>query len=126
MVAISNDTFLSSLGVNTHVSQGYNPTPMFCPSKYLGVRNIRDSERNLPGLILLHEQTGIRVDLLGDDVNGLTAAAKTLAKAGALLSVEGPNEPNNFPISYNGQRTGRNHRRVGFQSPSFRKISTAR
>lgn len=106
VVAISSDTFLSSLGVNTHVSQGYNPGSYVLPLRYLGVRNIRDSERKLPGLILLHEQTGIRVDLLGDDVSGLTSAAKTLAKAGALLSVEGPNEPNNFPISYNGQRAG--------------------
>jgi hypothetical protein len=55
---------------------------------------------------MLHQQTGVRIDLLGADVNDLTIAAKTLAKAGALLSIEGPNEPNNFPITYNGQQGG--------------------
>jgi hypothetical protein len=106
VVAVGSNVFLSSLGVNTHVSQGYNPGSYILPLRYLGVRNIRDSERNVPGLLLVHQQTGVLVDLLGDDVIGLTAAAKTLAKAGALLSIEGPNEPNNFPISYNGQKTG--------------------
>jgi hypothetical protein len=55
---------------------------------------------------MLHEQAGIRVDLLGADVVGLIAAAKILAKADALLSIEGPNEPNNFPITYAGQNGG--------------------
>lgn len=106
VLALSTEAFLSSLGVNTHVSQGYNPGSYVLPLRYLGVRNIRDSERNLPGLILLHQQAGVRVDLLGDDVVGLVAAAKTLARAGALLSVEGPNEPNNFLITHNGKRGG--------------------
>jgi hypothetical protein len=106
VVAASNDTFLGSLGVNTHVSQGYNPGSYVLPLRYLGVRNVRDSERNLPGLIMLHQQAGVRVDLLGDDVSGLVTAAKTLAKAGALLSIEGPNEPNNFLITYNGRQGG--------------------
>jgi hypothetical protein len=105
-VAVSCDTFLSSLGINTHVDQGYNPGSYVLPLRYLGVRNIRDSERNLPGLIMLHQQTGVRVALLGFDVNGLIAAAKNLAKAGALMAIEGPNEPNNFPITYNGQTGG--------------------
>jgi hypothetical protein len=106
VTAISSDTFLSSLGVCTHVDQGYNPGSYVLPLRYLGVRNIRDSERNLSGHLMLHEQTGILVDLLGADVSGLTVAAKILARAGALLSIEGPNEPNNFPITYNGQRGG--------------------
>jgi hypothetical protein len=106
VVAVSSDTFLSSLGINTHVSQGYNPGSYVLPLRYLGVRNVRDSERNVPGLILLHQQAGILVDLLGDDVIGLTTAARALAKARALLSIEGPNEPNNFLITYNGQQGG--------------------
>jgi hypothetical protein len=40
------------------------------------------------------------------DVKGMIAAARILAAAGALLSLEGPNEPNNFPIGYGGQRGG--------------------
>jgi hypothetical protein len=104
--AVSCDTFLSSLGVNTHVSQGYNAGSYVLPLRYIGVRNVRDSEHNPAGLILLHRQAGVRVDLLGADVVGLTAAARTLAKEGALLSVEGPNEPNNFPITYDGKEGG--------------------
>jgi hypothetical protein len=106
VAAISADTFLSSLGVNTHVDQGYNAGSYVLPLRYLGVRNIRDSARNLFSSIMLHQQTGVQIDLLGADVNDLTIAAKTLAKAGTLLSIEGPNEPNNFPITYNGQQGG--------------------
>jgi hypothetical protein len=104
--AVSCDTFLSSLGVNTHVDQGYNPGSYVLPLRYLGVRNIRDGGRNLSGHLMLHAQTGVRADLLGGDVIDLTAAARTLARAGALLSIEGPNEPNNFPINYKGQPGG--------------------
>jgi hypothetical protein len=106
IVAASCDTFLSSLGVNTHVDQGYDPASYIEPLRYLGVRHIRDSPRNLSGLIMLHAQTGVRVDLLGADVAGLTVAANTLARSAALLSIEGPNEPNNFPVTYNGQESG--------------------
>jgi hypothetical protein len=108
ILAASNDDFLSSLGVNTHVSQGYNPGSYVLPLRYLGVRNIRDSGGNLPGLVMLHQQTGVLVDLLGSDVVRLPIAAKLLARASALLSVEGPNEPNNFPITYNGKLGGGN------------------
>jgi hypothetical protein len=106
VAAVSNDTFLSSLGVNTHVSQGYNAGSYVLPLRYLGVRNIRDSERNLSGLLLLHEQAGVRVDLQGQDVSGLVDAAKALVKARALMAVEGPNEPNNFTLTYNEKQAG--------------------
>ncbi len=102
IAAVSSDKFLSSLGVNTHVDQGYDPNSYVAPLRYLGVRNIRDSGRNVPGLLLLHQQAGIFVDLLGADVIDTVAAAKMLARADALLSIEGPNEPNNFPVTYNG------------------------
>jgi hypothetical protein len=106
VTAVSNDTFLSSLGVNTHVSQGYNPGTYVLPLRYLGVRNIRDSERNPRGLLLLKEQAGVRVDLQGQDVKGLVSVAKTLSKAGALMAIEGPNEPNNFLLTYKGKEGG--------------------
>ena len=53
VLAVSCDTFLSSLGVNTHVDQGYDPEFYVQPLRYLGVRNIRHSERNLSGLLML-------------------------------------------------------------------------
>jgi hypothetical protein len=105
-IATGCDAFLSSLGVNTHADQGYDPQSYVAPLRYLGVREIRDSPRNLAGLVMLHEQAGVRVDLLGSDVATLTVAASTLAQAGALLAIEGPNEPNNFPVTYKGREGG--------------------
>jgi hypothetical protein len=105
-LAASCDAFLSSLGVNTHVSQGYNAGSYVLPLRYLGVRVIRDSERILPGLVLLHQQAGVRVDLSGGNPVGLTEAARILARSGALLAIEGPNEPNNFPVTYGGKEGG--------------------
>jgi hypothetical protein len=106
VAAASCDRFLSSLGVNTHVSQGYNPDSYAQPLRYLGIRNIRDGGHNLPALLKLHQQAGVRINLMTYDMNGFLAAATTLARAGALLSVEGPNEPNNFSITYKGQPAG--------------------
>jgi hypothetical protein len=107
VLAVPADTFLSSLGVNTHIDQGYSASNYVAPLIYTGIRNIRDGERNLSSTLMLHQQTGIKVDVgAGCDVSGLLAAAQTLAQSGALLSVEGPNEPNNFPITYNGQTGG--------------------
>lgn len=105
-VAVSSATFLSSLGVVTHGDQGYDARTYVRPLQYLGIRNIREGERNLPATLMLHEQTGILVDLAGPDVKGMIAAAKVLAASGALLSLEGPNEPNNSPIEYEGERGG--------------------
>jgi hypothetical protein len=106
VTAISNDTFLSSLGVCTHADQGYDPASYAEPLRYLGVRAIRDGAHDLPGLLMLHERTGILVDLIGWDVGDVTNAARTLARSDALLSIEGPNEPNNFPIDYRGRQGG--------------------
>jgi hypothetical protein len=104
--AVSADEFLNSLGVNTHADQGYDASAYVAPLRYLGIRNIRDGGRRRAGLIKLHRQTGIRVDLLGGDVANLTAAARLLAASGALLAIEGPNEPNNFPVTYKAQQGG--------------------
>lgn len=105
--AISCDSFLSSLGVDTHVDQGYAADAYVRPLQYLGVRDIRDGTRHLAGLLMLHRKTGVVVDLLGSaDVTALTAAARQLAAGGALLALEGPNEPGNFPVEFNGERGG--------------------
>jgi hypothetical protein len=104
--SVSCDTFLSSLGVNTHIDQGYDPFAYVEPIRYLGIRNIRDSYRHLVDHLMLHERTGVMVDLLGADTGSLLTAGRVLARAGALLAIEGPNEPNNFPIIYNGRAGG--------------------
>ena len=104
--AVGSETFLSSLGVVTHADQGFSPSSYIAPLRYLGVHNIREGAGSVTGCILMHQEAGIRVNLVGADVGALIAAAKNLAAADALLSLEGPNEPNNFQITYNGRRGG--------------------
>ncbi len=103
--AVPITAFLSSLGIVTHIDQGYPESsyePMF---KYTGIRNTRDGGN--PGdagpLVTLHRNTGVLVDVCGAAISSVIGDAQTLANAGALLSIEGPNEPNNFPIFYGGQ-----------------------
>jgi hypothetical protein len=105
--ASSARSFLNSLGVNTHNDQGYSAAAYSVPLAYLGVHAIRDGEHNLANIIALHQQTGIVADVFSQgDLSGLLAAGHTLAAAGALLSLEGPNEPNNFPFVYQGALGG--------------------
>ena len=107
IASVSADTFLSSLGVNTHVDQGVPGGSYVLPLRYLGVRNIRDGERNSAQIQLINRETGVRLDLIGEgDLEGTIATGKALAASGALMAFEGPNEPNNFPITYHGQSGG--------------------
>ena len=99
--------FLGSLGVNIHVSQGYDYSKYVPALKYLGVRIVRDAAGNIPNLVALHQQTGVLVDIFnGGDLPALLSAGHTLAAARALLSFEGVNEPNNFPITFDGAAGG--------------------
>jgi hypothetical protein len=107
VTAVSADMFLSSLGVNTHVDQGVSGGSYIAPLRYLGVRNIRDLARHWPQFQLINRQTGVRLALVGEgDLDGTISIGKALAASGALMAFEGPNEPNNFPIMYNGESGG--------------------
>lgn len=44
----------------------------------------------------------------GSDLSKVISTAKQLAAADALLAFEGPNEPNNWGITYNGETGGKN------------------
>ena len=56
---------------------------------------------------MIHKATGVRFSIFSSsDLNGLLDAAKALATADALLAIEGPNEPNNFPITYRNRKGG--------------------
>jgi hypothetical protein len=99
--------FLTSIGVCTHVAQGVDaPQPSAQAISYAGIRNLRDDGRAsaVPGWIAMHQSSGVRVALLTDQVVASTLAmAEQLNAAGALLAIEGPNEPNNFPVTYENQ-----------------------
>ena len=101
--AQSVSRFLDSLGVNIHVDQGYDPESYVEPLKFTGIRQVRDGRRNIPSDVLLHQKTGVLFTINGGgDLDGLLSAGRSLATAGALLALEGPNEPNNFPIAFDG------------------------
>jgi hypothetical protein len=113
--AVRATDFLDSIGANSAISKrGETLAHTIECTKYLGLRWFRSGmEGGLPvqDVLELHKQTGARVSwgLLsgGTDIHGLIATAKQLAPAGALLAFEGPNEPNNWGITYQGQMGGR-------------------
>jgi hypothetical protein len=108
--AVLASVFLGSIGVCTHVAQGIDaPTPSATALLYAGIRNIRDdgNPATVPGWITMHQSAGVRLSLLtNQDVASTVSMAEQLQAAGALLAVEGPNEPNNFPVTYMGQTSG--------------------
>jgi hypothetical protein len=107
--AVRANDFLNSIGVCTHIAQGIdNPTNVAACLSYAGIRSIRDDgsirAAAIQGWIHVHNTSGARVCLL--PINGNIAqslsAYESLAAVGALLAAEGPNEPNNFPVTYGG------------------------
>jgi hypothetical protein len=107
VTAIPANTFLNSLGANIHISQGYSETPYEAEFSFTGIRNARDYYVS-SSFVTLHNNTisstfrGVKMDILADDPSTIVAEGTALAAAGAFLSAEGPNEPNNFPITYLG------------------------
>jgi len=107
VAAIPAAAFLDSIGINLHVAQGNDPASYVGPLRYTGIRRARDGAGEIGSLIALHRETGARFVIFADgDLLGMLAAARSLARAGALLALEGPNEPNNFPIEYRGSIGG--------------------
>jgi hypothetical protein len=108
-IPIKVNDFLNSIGTVTHMGQGIDNASSVGPILvYAGIRNIRDDGSTNPttiqGWINVHKVSGARVSLLpisGNIANSLSEYEQ-LATAGSLLAVEGPNEPNNFPVTYNG------------------------
>jgi hypothetical protein len=110
VLAVMVVDFLDSIGACTHIAQGEDDhTRVGDCLEYTGIRNIRDdfsgNESTVQGWINIHNQTGARLSLLtsNGNVENTVATAEQLASAGALLAVEGPNEPNNWPVTYEGE-----------------------
>jgi hypothetical protein len=114
--AVSVREFLQSIGICTHVGQGIdNPTPSAQALKFAGIANIRDdgNPRHVQDWIMMHEQAGVKVVLTRSGPNDAAIASlidmsKQLAAAGALLAMEGPNEPNNWAVTCEGKKSGGN------------------
>jgi hypothetical protein len=113
VTAVRASDFLNSIGVCTHIGQGIDRAPQCAAAlAYAGIRNIRDdgSPRHVPDWISVHKQAGVRVVLTWSGPNdaalsSLISSSKRLAAAGALLAMEGPNEPNNWAVTYQGQKS---------------------
>jgi hypothetical protein len=114
--AVSTNDFLNSIGVNSAISaRGERLDKTIEAIKYTGIRWIRsgyEGGATADHYQTLHRQTGVRFSygLMsgGTDIPRLLSGGKMLAKAGALLAFEGVNEPNNWPITYNGEQGGKN------------------
>jgi hypothetical protein len=110
--AIEASDFLRSIGVCTHVGQGVDdPTKSAAAMAFAGISVFRDDghPEHVPDWIAMHQSAGVRIDVLtNQDVAGTVDMAKQLHAAGALLAVEGPNEPNNFPVTYQNQTSDYN------------------
>ncbi len=113
--AVSANDFLNSVGTLSGISvRGENlPKTIEC-TKYLGVRWLRAGiEGNVPleQYVELHEKAGLRFSWGfgsgSSNLKKLIETGKQMAKAGALLAFEGPNEPNNWGITYQGESGGR-------------------
>ncbi|MGH2272328.1 glycosyl hydrolase [Anaerohalosphaeraceae bacterium U12dextr] len=113
--AVSANDFLDSIGICSAVSvRGENLLSTLKAVRYLGVRWIRAGyESGIPirDLIEAHKRTGVRFSygLMsgGTDLGKLLDGARQLAAVGALLALEGNNEPNNWAITYQGQTGGK-------------------
>jgi hypothetical protein len=108
----AND-FLNSLGACTHIIQGIDtPGQVIAALQYSGLRNIRDDATHDPAmhanLCAIHTTTGAMVDelpIVDSDPKNIQESLtqyEALAACGAILDVEGPNEPNNFNFTYLG------------------------
>jgi hypothetical protein len=110
VLAVPALSFLSSIGVCVHIAQGVDDATSSAKAMaYAGIRNLRDdgNPNAVPGWIAAHQTAGVRTAMLPNgDIPTTVGMAKQLEDAGALLAVEGPNEPNNFPVTYEGQKSG--------------------
>lgn len=115
--AVAAADFLNSLGVCSSIT-GRDETlaGTIEALNYTGIRFIRcglEDRVEVEDMIALHKQTGARIvyGLLSGGMNlaRLLREARQLAAAGALLAIEGNNEPNNWGITYQGQAGGRDN-----------------
>jgi hypothetical protein len=108
--AVRVTDFLNSLGACTHIGQGVDDaTHSAACLKYAGLRNLRDdgSLTHIQDWITVYRLSGVRTCLLTNhNIAETLTMADHLRAAGALLDVEGPNEPNNWPVTYQGQTSG--------------------
>ncbi len=117
--AVPTNTFLNSIGVvSTFPDRGQPLAKTIEMVRYCGFRWVRagieglteDGPTTMQTFLDLHREAGVRLSwgLVsgGTDIHKLVETARGLAKAGALLAIEGNNEPNNWGVTYQGEKGG--------------------
>jgi len=109
VAAVRVSDFLQTIGVCTHMAQGVDdPASSATAMAYAGIRNLRDDgyPSAVSKWIAVYRQAVVRTCMLpNSDIPTTIDMAKQLSAAGALLAVEGPNEPNNFAVTYQGAKS---------------------
>ena len=118
-IATPTKEFLDSIGVvSTFPNRGQPLAKTVEMLRYggfrwvrAGIEGLRDSgPTTIQTFLDLHRETGVRLSWGlgsgGTNVKKLLETGKVLAKAGALLAFEGNNEPNNWGITYRGEKGG--------------------
>lgn len=119
VTAVRAADFLNSIGiVSTFPDRGQPLEKTVEMIKYVGFRWVRGGIEGLTDkgpttvqtYLDLHEKTGVRfswgLGSGGTDLAKLIETAKLLAAADALLAFEGNNEPNNWGVTYQGEKGG--------------------
>jgi hypothetical protein len=117
--ATPTQDFLDSIGVVSSFPNRGQPLPRTVSMiRYAGFRWVRagieglseNGPTTMQTFLDLHRQTGVRLSwgLVsgGTDIGRLIATGKILAQADALLAFEGNNEPNNWAVTYQGEKGG--------------------
>lgn len=111
--------FLDSIGVvSSGTDRGQALSETIRMLRYGGFRWLRGGIEGLSDtgvatidtVLTINKETGVKISWgLGSgssDIDMLLRTGRVLAEAGALLSFEGNNEPNNWPVTYNGEVGG--------------------
>lgn len=117
--AIATSDFLDSIGIVSTFPDRGQPLEKtidmvrFCGFRWVraGIEGLTDKgPTTIQTFLDLHRATGVRLNwgLVsgGSDVKKLIETGKVLAEAGALLAFEGNNEPNNWGVTYQGEKGG--------------------
>jgi len=117
--AIATNSFLDTIGVVTTFPDRGQPLDKTIEMiRYCGFRWVRagieglthDGPTTIETFLDLHRETGVRfgwgLGSGGTNVEKLVDTARVLARAGALLAIEGNNEPNNWGVTYMGEKGG--------------------
>ena len=126
--AVSTSAFLDTIGINTHLEYtdgAYAKPPsavqqVLADLQYLGIDQVRDVVPELNGSTSTEDYesalktltaAGIKFDFISDPSQSLTTTISALnaveaMQPGDIIAVEGPNEINNYPITYDGLPNG--------------------